>query len=274
MTEQKRLAVWQMVSEAVRALGGQTTNVAVRDWILDRYANVNRSTIQCQIISCTVNHHSRVHYPGNQKPRKCNGPYDFLFRPARGKLELYDPSRHGEWEIAEEDDGSTMVRQVDDSGGGNGGSTGGGGAVPSGSTFAAERHLRDYLVQHLSDIEAGLELYVDDNGTDGVEFRIDVGQIDILTVDASGQFVVVELKVAQGPDCVCGQLMRYMSWVKRHMADGRSVRGIIIAHRITDKIRYALADVEGVELKEYDLSLKLRSAEPLDQDRTRDDSGS
>lgn len=48
---------WQMVKEAVQPLGSPTTNVAVRDWIFKKYAGTNVSTIQCQIIVCTVNHY-------------------------------------------------------------------------------------------------------------------------------------------------------------------------------------------------------------------------
>jgi RecB family endonuclease NucS len=129
--------------------------------------------------------------------------------------------------------------------------------------LTAESHLRDYLVQHLGDIEAGLDLFVDDNGVDGVEYSTPIGRIDILAMDSTGGYVVIELKLAHGPDAVCGQLMRYMGWVKRHLADGSTVRGIIVAQRISDRIRYAMADVPNVQLKEYELSLILRDAESL-----------
>ena len=69
MIEPKRPPVWQMVREAIAALDGKTTNVEVRDWILDRYPGTNTNTIQCQITVCTVNHNSRIHYPENNKPR-------------------------------------------------------------------------------------------------------------------------------------------------------------------------------------------------------------
>jgi len=265
MSDDRRPAVWQMVREAVNALGTETTNVAVRDWILQKYPGTNKGTISCAIITCTVNHDSRVHYPDNHKTRRCDGHYDFLYRSARGRLERYDAAKHGQWEIAEREDGSLCVRRID----GEevpGGTEAAKSQVPGdgGTTFAAEAHLRDYLVQHLEDIEPGLELYVDDNGVDGVEYTTAIGRIDILATDRDGRFVVLELKVAQGPDAVCGQLMRYMGWVKRHLSEGKPVRGTIIAQRISDRIRYALADFPAVQLKEYELSLKLRDAEPLD----------
>ncbi len=269
MHDERRPPVWQMVRDAVDALGGDTTNIAVRDWILRKYPGTNKSTISCQIIICSVNHDSRVHFPENHKPRTCSGRHDFLYRPQRGRIVWYDPARHGIWEIAERDDGSLCVQTANDAQ--DGGSDA---SVPpigteghpagEGATFAAESHLRDYLVQHLEDIEPGMDLFVDEQGIDGVEYSTPIGRIDILATDREGRFVVIELKVGQGPDAVCGQLMRYMGWTKRHLDEDSAVRGIIVAQRVSDRIRYALADVPNVTLKEYELSLKLRDAEPLE----------
>ena len=245
-----------MVKEAVEALGSPTTNVAVRDWILKKYPGTNQSTIQCQTIVCTVNHSSRIHYPENKKPRTATGPYDFLFRPDRGKLEWYDPAKHGQWQIIENSAGLPQVAP---------GAPGDEIAPPDSEHqgFAAEAHLRDYLALHLADIEPGLQLFFQDD-TDGIEFVTEVGRIDILAIDTHGTMVIIELKVDQTPDTVCGQLMRYMGWVKRHLAHGKPVRGIIISQSITDKIRYATADLPNVELREYELSLKLSTVPRLD----------
>jgi RecB family endonuclease NucS len=130
--------------------------------------------------------------------------------------------------------------------------------------FAAEAHLRDYLALHLNDIEHGLQLFTQDDGTDGIEFITEIGRIDILAVDVKGTLVVIELKVDQAPDAVCGQLMRYMGWVKRRLAGGKPIRGIIIGQSISDRIRYAMADIPNVELREYELSLKLSGVPALD----------
>lgn len=259
--------VWRRIRKAIEALGGNTSNVDVVNWIQKRYRGTNVNSIRAEIIVCTVNHDSRIHYPQNRKPRRSMGRLDFLFRPepGKGKLELYDPAQHGDWEIAQRDDGSLVVQRCDEP-------LEDQDVVPPtpdkdlshGDAFAAERHLRDYLVQHLDQIEKGLELYMDDHGNSGVEFSIKVGRIDILGRGRDGAFVVIELKVAKGSDSACGQILGYMEWVKRHLADGTPVRGIVIAQRITDRIRYALAAVEGVQLKEYELSLRIRDAKPLD----------
>src|SRR5205807_4502573 len=115
--------------------------VAVRDWILERYPGTNTLTIQAQIIVCTVNHASRIHYPENRKPRRANSQYDFLFRPKRGQLELYDPARHGVWEIAEGEAGRLLIVQAEEEADTSG--------QAEGEAFAAETHLRDYLAKHL-----------------------------------------------------------------------------------------------------------------------------
>lgn len=251
--------VWKMVREAVEDLGGKTSNVAVRDWILRKYPGTNHSTIGCQIIVCTVNHASRIHYPENCKPRKAEAQYDFLFRPATGEVEWYAPERHGLWEIAELEDGTLVAREVQ---------------VESNEvdnkaeiidrSFAAEAHLRDFLVKNLGTIEEGLQLYVDESGTVGVEYKTDMGRIDILAVDKNGWLLVVELKVERGPDEVCGQIMRYVGWVKRHIAAGKPVRGLIVARHISDRIRYALADVPDITTREYQLNITLRDVPHVD----------
>ena len=53
--------------------------------------------------------------------------------------------------------------------------------------------LRDYLVQHLEDVEPGLDLYTDEHGIDGIEFSTPFGRIDILATDREDRFVVIEL---------------------------------------------------------------------------------
>ena len=248
--------VREMCRRAVEALGGATTNVAVKDWILEKYPGTKPNTIQCQIIAATVNHDSRIHYGVASKPRLTENPDgDIFYQPATGQIEFFDPSRHGMWEIYKTVDGRLAVRQAD-----------GVDIEPDdsvGNSFAAEAHLRDYSAQHLEEIEPGLQLYVAEDETPGVEYITPIGRIDILAIDENEGFVVIELKVSKGPDSVAGQILRYKNWVKKHLANGKSVRGIIIAQHITDKIRYAIADDSEVSAKEYEIQIKLKDVEGL-----------
>jgi hypothetical protein len=89
-----------MLWEAVEELGSPTSNVAVRDWIMGRYPGTNVGTISAQLMFCSVNQPSRIHYQENHRTGVCNDArYDFLYCPARGQLEWYRPEKHGVWFI-------------------------------------------------------------------------------------------------------------------------------------------------------------------------------
>ena len=107
------------------------------------------------------------------------------------------------------------------------------------TSFALEEDLRHLLVRNLSLIEPGLVLYRDKNGNEGDEYHTAVGDIDVLAVDAKGDFVVFELKISRGSDATVGQLLRYIGWVQKQLALDKKVRGIILANEIDEKLRYA-----------------------------------
>jgi hypothetical protein len=97
-----RVPVRQMLTEALAALGDYTTNVDVVSWVLRNYPATKVGTIRAQIIICTVNHDSRLHYPENKRPRLASDPrYDLFFRTDRGGLERYDVRKHGQWAITD-----------------------------------------------------------------------------------------------------------------------------------------------------------------------------
>lgn len=252
-----RPPVWQLVNEATAAIGGEMTYAQIKQYVWSTHADVNPSTLTCQIIICSVNHPSRVHYPENKKPRISTGQYDFLYNVGRGRVVRYDPEVHGAWEIAEKN-GQLTVRTTQDS------------VIDAvtptereddqGSSFAYESHLRDYLARNLPVLNGGkvpLRQFVSDDGRDGVEFQTDVGPIDILARSADGDFYVFELKLGRGPDAALGQILRYMGWVKQHLCNGKNVYGVVIASDITTKLRYAATQVPHVQLMEYELSVEL-----------------
>jgi hypothetical protein len=83
--------VWQMIKEAMDNIGDKASYSDIRKYIHSKYGEVNDSTITCQIIVCTVNHPSRIHYPENSKSRTSNTKYDFLYTTGRGQVERYNP---------------------------------------------------------------------------------------------------------------------------------------------------------------------------------------
>lgn len=260
MTEQRsRPPVWQLVRDAAQALGGEGQEIgyaALKKHVWDRYPDVNASTLTCQIIICTVNQPSRIHYPENKKQRLCNSQYDFLYSIGRGRVVLLDQEKHGQWEIAAKGD-QLVARMVEEP------------AVdlesqPSdaqGGSFALESHLRDYLARNLPRLDEGrttLSLYVGPDERDGVEFQTDVGPIDILARSQMGDFYVFELKLGRGADAALGQILRYMGWVKRHLCEQRNVYGVVVAASVGEKLKYAASQVPNVRLMEYDLSVTLQ----------------
>ncbi len=132
--------------------------------------------------------------------------------------------------------------------------------VAAAQAFAFERDLRNYLSKNLSVIEAGLALYKDEE-FEGIEFPVGGRFIDILAVSKTGDFVVVELKVSRGHEKIIGQLLRYMGWVQKNLAAGKSVRGVIVASDITEDLKLAASQIRNVRLFEYELSFKLRPLE-------------
>ena len=133
------------------------------------------------------------------------------------------------------------------------------------SEFLLERDLQRYLAENLECIEAGLTLY-DADGIRGIEFEAGGGRrIDILAVDKSGAFVVLELKVSKGYDRVVGQLLRYVNWVRQNLAEPRQrVRGIIICRSMSEDLRLACASIGDVELFEYKLSVAVSKVPTLE----------
>jgi RecB family endonuclease NucS len=130
--------------------------------------------------------------------------------------------------------------------------------------LAYESLLQNYCLTHLSEIEPGLVLYRRGRTT-GAEFDAGGCYIDILARDSAGALVVIELKLPRAHDRAIGQILRYIEWVRRHVAKTQQrVRGIIIARHITDDLRLAAAGQPDITLKEYALSITIKDAQPGD----------
>jgi len=127
------------------------------------------------------------------------------------------------------------------------------------SLFALESHLRDYLSKNLnSAVKIGQQLIVID-----VEYSTDVGPIDLLAKNSGGDYFVFELKLDRGADAALGQLLRYMGWCSKHLAQGKMVHGIVLAAEISDKLRYAASVVPNITLLEYDLQIQVRPVQKI-----------
>lgn len=257
--------VWQMVKEAVETINeSPVTNSQIKQYIHSKWGDVNDGTINAQILVCCVNSATRVYYPENQRPRRAGHIYDFLYKVDRGRVELFDPIKHGLWEIKYDEFGKLSVGKIEEKI--TGGYPESEGSDDNSFSFALESHLRDFLSKNLNSVSIGgkkLSLYIDDEGRDGIEFQTDVGLIDILAVDEDENFYVIELKVGKGSDVVAGQISRYMGWVKKKLADQnkKSVKGIIIANEIDDKLKYATSWIPDITIFKYSIRFDINETE-------------
>lgn len=271
-----KVPVWQMVKEAVESLGGTRSRNEIVEFIRRRYGDVNEGTINAHISLCTVNQPARVNFPINTRPRTANGRYDFLFSAAPGEYQLYHPAQHGLWEIRRNQQGRPLVARTE-------ASSQQAPSVPAepppNSTdnlkqgkegkarFSYESQLRDFLAQNLHTVPISgrrVRVFVDEQGRRGVEYQTPVGAIDILAIDQSDNLCVVELKLGKSEDTVVGQIQRYMGWVRANLPSGQNeVIGVIIAEKISDKLKFAASVSPNIRLCEYTVRFTVR---PVDGD--------
>ncbi|MGH8546141.1 MAG: endonuclease NucS domain-containing protein [Gammaproteobacteria bacterium] len=126
----------------------------------------------------------------------------------------------------------------------------------NGIAVPAESELHAYLAQNLAHLEPGLQPYDPDNFMEVT--TDDGGRIDLLCRDKDRRIVVVELKKGAGDDKVVGQLARYIGWAKQKIANGDQVRGVIVAHVISDRLKQAARAFDDVRLVAYEVTFKLR----------------
>lgn len=128
--------------------------------------------------------------------------------------------------------------------------------------FVLEKYLEDFIVSNWSKLDFGekLTLYEDADGNSGQQYYAEgVGYIDILALDKNNNFVVIELKKGRKNDEVVGQVLRYIGWVRRHLATkGQDVRGLVIVGEKNQKLEYALEEISSkVQVKRYSINFKL-----------------
>lgn len=137
-----------------------------------------------------------------------------------------------------------------------------------GDSFALERQLEAFLLENWSCTSLAEEWDIYGTSEDpeaGNQYPTDVGRIDILAQHKTDQrFLVIELKRGQSTDQTVGQALRYMGWVKQHLAqDGQSVEALIIAHKAEKAAQYAILSAPNIKLMTYEIEFRLSEAPSL-----------
>ena len=217
------------------------------DWFRAHYPDIRPTTVQMHVEGMAINSTVRKHH---QNIRPDSG-HDLFFKVAPGRFRLWEKATDSEPIYPDQ------TKTTPAAGGGDSEISTDADEVNEGSQeFAFERDLRNYLSKNLTSIEPGLRVYQDEEFS-GVEFPVGGRFIDILAVDSQGVLTVVELKVSRGHERVVGQILRHMAWVKKHVALGKNVRGIIVANEVSEDLQLAASLVPGLQLFEYAISMKL-----------------
>ena len=243
-----RLLMPEMIDAFCHDPGQTFTRQQAIQWFKERYPKVLPNTIVCHLIRFCTNAPSRYHY-SVRRPEE-----DLLFQVDSANFRRYEPStdppplernESGSVDSTPEEDPETELdpRALEPS---------------TGKEFAYEHDLRDFLAKNLSLIEPGLRLHNSPDGFNGIEFPVGGRFIDILSRDSQGGFIVIELKVSRGYDRTVGQLLRYMAWINKNLAGGKTVRGIIVAREISEDLILACTMIKNVSLLEYELAVTLR----------------
>lgn len=233
-----RILMQEMIPEMGIKQGDVFSREQVVKWFAERYPKIKQGTVAAHLVRLSTNAPSRLQYSV-----KTDRSDDHFFKIDSRNFRLYVAGTDPE-PILEQTSGEEPVGVEELEGTGQ---------------FAYERDLRDFLARNLFLIEPGMQLYNDEDIT-GVEYPVGGRFIDILAVDASGNYVVIELKVSKGYDRVVGQLLRYVNWIKQNLAEGdEEVRGVIIARNISADLQLACSGLSNVSLMEYELAVKLKS---------------
>lgn len=259
---------WQLIASFVQESGKGVTLKEIQNFLVTQHRNPKNASFDATMLS--VNANARVHYSGGKQARRTDtgNRYDILYRENDRTYVLYDPALHGVWEIQISEAGTRSVNLLvepdsptaqhnpwapDDADAS---------LFEGNNQFRMESHLRDYLAQNLGLLQGfgtSLSLYSESGNVRGIEYSTDVGPIDILAVGANGAYYVIELKLGRGPDAAVGQTLRYIAAIKKTIANGSPVYGVIIASTITDQLRYAASEVQTlISVMQYDLKVTLK----------------
>lgn len=240
-----RILMKEMAADLAKAPDAIFTKQDAISWFAQKYPKIKVGTVTAHLTRLSTNARSRTHYSakpgGDDVLYQIDGSHYRHYRPSQDPAPIYAGGAVADTvTVPEGEDEETLAKSS------------------SGGEFAYETDLRNYLAKNLSKLEPGLRLY-EEEGITGIEFPVGGRFIDILATDAKGSLVVIELKVSRGYDKVIGQLMRYVAWIKKNLAEANQhVRGVIVAREISEDLMLACSMVPGVELFEYQLSLSLK----------------
>ena len=127
--------------------------------------------------------------------------------------------------------------------------------------FSLEEQLEDFIIENWDKTEFGKKydlIYDEDGHLISQQYVTKIGRIDILAKDKKTKsHVVIELKRNQTSDDTVGQLLRYMSIIEEDKKDN-NVKGVIVAAKFDERLKYALKKVNGAEAFLYEVDFNIK----------------
>jgi hypothetical protein len=122
--------------------------------------------------------------------------------------------------------------------------------------------LRARVAEKPEMLEKGLSIFKSGGKTVGAGYETEVGEIDLLAVDASGALVVV-MVAPRGTNPV-GPVLERLGWVFKHVAEeGQDVRAMVLLEPPAPELPYAAKAVAGtVAFKTYRVTVALDDVVP------------
>jgi hypothetical protein len=130
------------------------------------------------------------------------------------------------------------------------------------SVFGLEKFLHEFLVDNwdVTELSKNWSLLDEDGEIIGSHYRAgEIGEIDLLAKhNTDKKFLVIELKAGRTSNSTIGQILRYMSWVRKNLAiNGETVEGCIICRSLDRKLQYALDGLSNIRCMTYDVKFSL-----------------
>lgn len=135
------------------------------------------------------------------------------------------------------------------------------------SEFALEKHLEDFLIENWNNTEFGTEYKLmtdEDGGLIAQQYQTEVGPLDIIAIkNDRSEILILELKKGRSGDAVVGQMLRYITAIKKEVAEpNQNIRAVILTGQDDKKIRYALEALNGlVEFMVYKINFSINKIE-------------
>jgi len=138
------------------------------------------------------------------------------------------------------------------------------------NVFALEKYLHEFLVDNwdVTELSKEWDLLEEDGEIVGSKYYTgEVGEIDLLAKHKTeNKWLVIELKRNQTSDSTVGQLLRYMTWVRKNLAEEQTiVVGLVICHTVDKNLQYALDGQTNIKSMTYQIDFKLNPTPDLNQ---------